>query len=346
MGITKHAFYQMVKGFSSKKVKPSGKVLTLSSYTVKTSPQYFNEVCQKFNWDNRLNVNELFIDGKGLLLAMGFDSVDTMDYSNYQGAEIIHDLNNPNVPDKYLEKYDYIVDGGTLEHIFNVPNALCAIFKMLKTGGTFFFDQPIYYGVNHGFYNFSPCLFYEYFSQNNWEVNDLKLYVSKSSSGEYLPIDVPINSLRKDRNISFGNHFGNRARAVIWGCVTKVENSTCHKIPQQPIYNDQWDEVLIRQKKIDDVFASVAGSVYLYGAGKNAQNLIKTFKVNEKENFKGIIGLSSYQIGKTFMGITVHDVTVVQEGDAVIISSKMFQDDMYEKIKYLKEYGVDVIRVY
>jgi len=44
-----------------------------------------------------------------------------MDYSDYEGAEIILDPNNI-VLQEYHEKFDVVFDGGTCEHVFNVPN--------------------------------------------------------------------------------------------------------------------------------------------------------------------------------------------------------------------------------
>jgi hypothetical protein len=38
--------------------------------------------------------------------------------SPYEGAEIIHDLNRP-VPDKLKESADFIVDGSTLDNVFD-----------------------------------------------------------------------------------------------------------------------------------------------------------------------------------------------------------------------------------
>ena len=45
-----------------------------------------------------------------------------MDASAFEGANFVHDLNNP-IPEELHCKYDAVVDGGTLEHVFNVPVA-------------------------------------------------------------------------------------------------------------------------------------------------------------------------------------------------------------------------------
>src|SRR4051812_23647278 len=41
----------------------------------------------------------------------------SMDVSDYEGAEIVHDLNLP-VSKELHERFDLVIDGGTLEHVF------------------------------------------------------------------------------------------------------------------------------------------------------------------------------------------------------------------------------------
>ena len=60
--------------------------------------------------------------------------VDIMDFSDYE-SNIIQDLNTLIKNHDIFEKYDLIIDGGTLEHVFHVPNAFENFFKLLKIGG-------------------------------------------------------------------------------------------------------------------------------------------------------------------------------------------------------------------
>src|SRR5690348_10401159 len=43
-------------------------------------------------------------------------NVSSMDISDYEQAAIVHDLNYP-VPQNLHEKFDLVIDGGTLEHV-------------------------------------------------------------------------------------------------------------------------------------------------------------------------------------------------------------------------------------
>ena len=105
-----------------------------------------------------------FVDG--LLLEMGADEVESVDFSPYEGATIVHDLNVP-VPAEWRERYDLIFDGGTLEHVFDFPTAIKNCMQMLKPNGRFVSVTMPNNWCGHGFYQFSPELFYRIFSSTN-----------------------------------------------------------------------------------------------------------------------------------------------------------------------------------
>ena len=97
---------------------------------------------------------------------LGVRDFHTMDYSDYEGADLLHDLNSPLAPEHY-GRFDVIVDGGTLEHIFNVPEALKSYMRLVKVGGRVFIFTPANGNCGHGFYQFSPEFFYRVFQPSN-----------------------------------------------------------------------------------------------------------------------------------------------------------------------------------
>jgi hypothetical protein len=98
-----------------------------------------------------------------ILSALGANSVSSLDFSDYEGANLIHDLNKP-IPDSLHERFDLLFDSGSLEHVFNVPAALRNYVHLVRKGGLLVLDLPIDGCSGHGFYQFSPELFYRYFS--------------------------------------------------------------------------------------------------------------------------------------------------------------------------------------
>jgi len=95
---------------------------------------------------------------------LGATRVDSLDYSDYEKPTIVHDLNRP-ISDHLKKKYSVVFDGGTLEHVFNFPMAIKNCMDLIRVGGHFVSITPANNQMGHGFYQFSPELFYSVFSK-------------------------------------------------------------------------------------------------------------------------------------------------------------------------------------
>lgn len=89
---------------------------------------------------------------------LGTEELCTMDASDFEGATVVHDLNEP-IPGDLKQRFDAVCDIGTLEHIFNFPQALRNCLEMVALGGHIFLHTPANNLFGHGFYQFSPELF-------------------------------------------------------------------------------------------------------------------------------------------------------------------------------------------
>jgi len=101
-----------------------------------------------------------------LFETLGAGSIDSIDYSDYEGATIIADLNKPN-PQGLSQRFTCLIDGGTIEHIFNFPVAIKTCMDAIKVGGHFIGITPANNQMGHGFYQFSPELMFRVFSEEN-----------------------------------------------------------------------------------------------------------------------------------------------------------------------------------
>ena len=97
---------------------------------------------------------------------LGATACQAMDVSPYEGAEIIHDMNE-RLPSDWIEKFDLVFDGGTLEHVFQFPQALHNAMQLVKTGGWFASFTPANNWFGHGFYQFSPEVYFRALSRQN-----------------------------------------------------------------------------------------------------------------------------------------------------------------------------------
>jgi hypothetical protein len=145
----------------SKKKKPFGDVITIGRQGIHVSEPVIKDILKiSSEYKNHSFCEELF---KSYLEATKVESIDN---SNYEEATHIHDMNQ-SLPSNFINKYDTVFDGGCLEHIYNVPQALknCSLF--CKPGGQILHALPANNCCGHGFWQFSPELFFSLYSKNN-----------------------------------------------------------------------------------------------------------------------------------------------------------------------------------
>ncbi len=99
----------------------------------------------------------------GVLRYLGAEHVDSVDASDYEGATLIHDLNLP-IPPELEDRYSALIEGGTLEHVFDFPAAILSCMRMVREGGHLVMKVPVNNAPGHGFYQFSPELFFRVLS--------------------------------------------------------------------------------------------------------------------------------------------------------------------------------------
>ena len=170
-----------------------------------------------------------------LFKLLGASNVDSLDYSGYENATIIHDMNLP--VDKSLHsRYTSLVDGGTIEHVFNFPMAIMNCMNMLQVGGHYIGISPANNQMGHGFYQFCPELFYRVFSkENGFEVK--KMLVTTTEEGAWYEVADPF--MVKSR-VMLVNHQPLSLIVI----AQKIETKEIFKTqPQQSDYQTAWGVV-------------------------------------------------------------------------------------------------------
>lgn len=105
----------------------------------------------------------------------GASVADSVDASPYENAPLIHDMNQPWPRDSAaLARYDAVLDFGCLEHVFNFPAAWRNCVDLCRVGGHVLHSLPANNLSGHGFYQFSPELFFNlYQPKNGFELRGL-----------------------------------------------------------------------------------------------------------------------------------------------------------------------------
>ena len=156
MGIDYHALRFLHYAFRK---KPFGAVATIGRQGLRVPP-----------WRVRraIGLREMVDHGdycEPLLLGhFGAESVDSYDNSDYEAATCIWDMNQPIVPTR---QYDTVIDAGSLEHVFNIPQALRNVSALARPGAQILHILPANGFCGHGFWQFSPELFFSLYCEAN-----------------------------------------------------------------------------------------------------------------------------------------------------------------------------------
>jgi hypothetical protein len=163
----------------------SGTVITMGRQTMLFTPQ---ETLQLFrNAGVTLDIDpasletdsETSLAGNGYISdraffgLLGVDKLRSLDHDAYEGADIIHDLNET-LPSHLEQIADVIIDGSTIDNVFNPAQALINLSRMLKPGGRLI---SINVGSNHytPYMIPTPGWFFDFFVVNGYA--DCRVYV-------------------------------------------------------------------------------------------------------------------------------------------------------------------------
>ncbi len=109
-----------------------------------------------------------FTNDSALFWMLAGLKVEHLDCSSYEGAEHIHDLNHP-VPKELCGRYQLVLDCGTMEHVFDVRSTLRNIDLLAAPGGRVLHVSQASNWIEHGYYQFSPTLFFDFYGVNHYD---------------------------------------------------------------------------------------------------------------------------------------------------------------------------------
>ncbi len=164
---------------------------------------------------------------------IGAESVEAMDVVDYEGSSINHDLNEP-IPVEWKNRYDFVIDGGTTEHVFNFPCAMKNAMQLVAPDGHLMGVNPADRWLGHGFYQFSPELFFRALSEENgFELIDA-LLVEYATGGAIYKVTDPATT---------GRRISLQSRRPVGSLILarKVrETAIFDSFPQQSDYESRW----------------------------------------------------------------------------------------------------------
>ena len=185
----------------------------------------------------KAEVEALFLDQNGyaepFLKLLGANETCSMDASAYENATHVFDMNQA-IGNELKGKFSVVMDGGSLEHIFNFPTAIRNCMEMVKINGHFVSFCPCNNYLGHGFYQFSPELFFRILSEKNGFKVEKMILFEAPTMAKWYEVKDPEELGRRVELRTWG-----RARLAIQA--RKIADKTIFETtPQQSDYSAMW----------------------------------------------------------------------------------------------------------
>ena len=133
--------------------------------------------------------------GEPFFRRLGASTVDSLDASTWEGSSLVHDLNQP-IPDELRGRYSAVVDGGTLEHVFNLPMALRNALELVRAGGHYLGFSPANNWFGHGFYQLNAELYFRALApENGYRLRCILLQRADRPQRWYQVLEPPLTHL-------------------------------------------------------------------------------------------------------------------------------------------------------
>jgi SAM-dependent methyltransferase len=148
---------------------------------------------------------QAFISMESFFGAFSDARIDVLDVSDYEGANIVADLQNP-LPPGLAGTADFVINGSCLDNIFNPAAAIQGMSEMLKPGGrVYHFEQ----GNSHptAYLKYSADWFMDFYAFNEYE--DCKTYVVNYPDTFGLPLGNthPSQMTRRNEHVAIVYQF-------------------------------------------------------------------------------------------------------------------------------------------
>lgn len=178
---------------------------------------------------------------KAVFYALGFNEAHSLDVSTEVQPDFLYDLNRNDLDTQWGRQYDLVIEAGTMEHVFHVPNVLKNAFDATKVGGYILHSGPSNNLCDHGFYQFSPTFYLDYYTANRFDILEILLVQSRSNDHPWFIHEYSPGSLAKTQYGGLDDK--------LYGTlclVRKRADSTWGQVPMQGVYlaDQAWREGL------------------------------------------------------------------------------------------------------
>lgn len=153
-----------------------GRLLTLGRQDVTVSVPELRAAAAQFRFPLAAGLPKgQALSDQALFRALGFESVQSLDADGYEGAAIIHDLNDPEPPPGTDGRFDVVLDRGVSDVVFDLASCLSCVARMVKVGGRAIHFLPSSNHVEMGYVMPSPRALQAFYQANRFAIEALWL---------------------------------------------------------------------------------------------------------------------------------------------------------------------------
>jgi len=174
----------------------------------------------------------------------------TLDVTDYEGAEIIHDMHVP-VPDSLENNFDFIWNGSCLDNMFDPAMAMRSTGRMLRPGGRVICMEM---GTPHydAYTMYSQAWFFDYFAINNYKYCKIYSCVFGAKDVWDGPYDLYVPDNYRDASRLFPMKTFPKKALITLAIAEKGSESTWEKMPVQwqyrpdhTVYREAFDRFIV-----------------------------------------------------------------------------------------------------
>jgi SAM-dependent methyltransferase len=200
----------------------------------------------------RYGANKNQINDVGFFSLFCDAKFSALDVTDYEGAEIVHDMQNP-IPDSLANTVDFMWNGSCLDNIFDSAAAMRNTARMLRPGGRVILMES---GTPHhnAYTMYSPAYFFDFFAINNFA--DCKIYTCLFEPPSIHEGPFDMFAWKNHFDVALWQYplhlFPSRMAVVNFVIAEKGANSTWDRMPVQGQYrpnHDPYQEIFARFQK-------------------------------------------------------------------------------------------------
>ncbi len=189
MGYYAHYFEFIVGKWLSKGwLSPGGRLIEFGAQEFHSEPETARAATRSFLLAHGKTESE--IDGilgtsgpfpvSSVYRALGIDYT-ALDVDSSHGSKYF-DLSTYRTPDQWMGQFDFVNNGGTIEHLVNPINGFHVAHELLKPGGVVRHSIPMFGWSDHGFLYPTPKFYAHLVGDNHYEVLEKRLIKTGTSS--------------------------------------------------------------------------------------------------------------------------------------------------------------------